>query len=114
MAEQVQSPKIRRPLPNVLPIDQVFALLDTQVTPATALSLRDQAILELFYATGIRVSELVALDRQDVDLQGGTLRVQGKGRRERQVFFGKTADTGVAGLSRSASVSPAGNPRRSL
>ena len=91
VAEQVQSPKIRRPLPNVLPIDQVFALLDTAVTPATTLSLRDQALLELLYASGIRVSELVALDLQDVDLQSGTLRVQGKGRRERQVFFGKTA-----------------------
>ena len=84
VAEQVQSPKIRRPLPNVLPIDQVFALLDTQVAPATALSLRDQALLELLYATGIRVSELVALDLQNVDLHSGTLRVQGKGRRERR------------------------------
>ena len=89
VAKHVQSPKIRRPLPNVLPIDQVFALLDTQVTPATSLSLRDQALLELLYATGIRVSELVALDMQDVDLHSGTLRVQGKGRRERQVFFGE-------------------------
>src|SRR5256885_1660295 len=91
VAAQVQSPKIRRPLPNVLPIDHVFGLLDTQVTPATVLSLRDQALLELLYATGIRVSELVALDMQDIDLHSGTLRVQGKGRRERQVFFGKTA-----------------------
>jgi integrase/recombinase XerC len=91
VAEQVQSPKIRRPLPNVLPIDQMFALLDTPMTPSTALSLRDQALLELLYASGIRVSELVALDMQDVDLHSGTLRVQGKGRRERQVFFGKTA-----------------------
>jgi integrase/recombinase XerC len=91
VAEQVQSPKIRRPLPNVLPIDQMFALLDTPMTPSTALSLRDQALLELLYASGIRVGELVALDMQDVDLHSGTLRVQGKGRRERQVFFGKTA-----------------------
>jgi integrase/recombinase XerC len=91
VAKHVQSPKVRRPLPNVLPIDQVFALLDTCVTPPTLLSLRDQAILELLYATGIRVSELVTLDMQDVDLHTGTLRVQGKGRRERQAFFGKTA-----------------------
>ena len=88
VAEQVQSPKIRRPLPNVLPIDHVFALLDTMVAPSTSLSLRDQAILELLYSSGIRVSELVALDMQDIDLHSGTLRVQGKGRRERQVFFG--------------------------
>jgi len=91
VAQHVQAPKIRRPLPNVLPIDQVFALLDTPVTPATPLSLRDQAILELLYATGIRVSELVTLDVQDIDLHSGTMRVQGKGRRERQVFFGNTA-----------------------
>jgi integrase/recombinase XerC len=91
VAKHVQAPKIRRPLPNVLPIDQVFALLDTAVTPPTPLTLRDQAILELLYAAGIRVSELVALDMQDIDLQAGTMRVQGKGRRERQVFFGKTA-----------------------
>lgn len=91
VARHVQAPKIRRPLPNVLPVDQVFALLDTTVTPPTPLALRDQAILELLYAAGIRVSELVALDMQDMDLHAGTLRVQGKGRRERQVFFGKTA-----------------------
>ncbi len=54
VAKHVQSPKIRRPLPNVLPIDQVFALLDTAVTPPTPLTLRDQAILELLYAAGIR------------------------------------------------------------
>src|SRR5262244_574538 len=88
VAKHVQSPKMRRPVPNVLPIDHVFALLDTTVTPPTPLSLRDQAILELLYSSGIRVSELVALDMQDVDLPAGTLRVQGKGRRERQVFFG--------------------------
>src|SRR5262249_9781886 len=69
----------------------VFALLDTAVTPPTPLALRDQAILELLYAAGIRVSELVALDIQDIDVSSGTLRVQGKARRERQVFFGRTA-----------------------
>jgi integrase/recombinase XerC len=45
----------------------------------------------LFYATGIRVSELVGLNRHDVDFPSGTLRVRGKGKRERQVFFGNTA-----------------------
>ncbi len=88
-ARQVHTPKVRRPLPDVLPIDQVFTLLDAEATEP--LEIRDQAILELFYASGIRVSELVALDLRDVDLQGGTLRVFGKGKRERQVFFGPTA-----------------------
>ncbi|HEY7490951.1 MAG TPA: tyrosine recombinase XerC [Candidatus Tectomicrobia bacterium] len=90
-ARQVQMPKTRRPLPKVLPIDQVFTLLDTPQLPPAPRQVRDQAILELLYATGIRVSELVGLNRNDADLTAGTLRVQGKGKRERQVFFGKTA-----------------------
>ena len=88
-ARQVRTPKTRRPLPEVLPIDHVFALLDAEA--AEPLQVRDHAILELFYATGIRVSELVAMDLRDIDLQGGVLRVMGKGKRERQVFFGRTA-----------------------
>jgi len=89
VARQIRTPKERRPLPDVPPIDQVFALLNTDATKP--LEVRDRAILELFYASGIRVSELVALDLRDVDLSGGTLRVMGKGQRERQVFFGHTA-----------------------
>lgn len=96
VAHAVCTPKAQRPLPNVLPIDHVFALLDTPQEPgpeATApwLRQRDQAILELFYASGIRVSELAALDVQSIDLAAGAMRVLGKGNRERQVFFGKTA-----------------------
>ncbi len=90
-AQRVATPKTQRPLPNVLPIDQVYTLLDTPVPAADLLQLRDQAILELFYASGIRVSELVALDILDLDFHAETLRVQGKGKRERQVFFGQTA-----------------------
>jgi integrase/recombinase XerC len=90
-ARRVQMPKTRRPLPNVLPIDHVFTLLDTPESPSSSQYLRDQAILELFYATGIRVSELVGLNTTDVDVSAGTLRVRGKGKRERQVFFGDTA-----------------------
>ncbi len=89
VARQVRTPKERRPLPDVLPIDHVFALLNAEATEP--LEVRNRAILELFYASGIRVSELVALDLRDVDLPGGTLRVMGKGKRERQVFFGRTA-----------------------
>jgi integrase/recombinase XerC len=90
-AHRVQTPKIRRPLPHVLPIDHVFTLLDTPEESPSSQHLRDHAILELFYATGIRVSELVGLNRHDVDVLSGTLRVRGKGKRERQVFFGHTA-----------------------
>lgn len=95
-ARAVRTPKAQRPLPNTLPIDHVFALLDTPQEPnpeAAALWMqqRDQAILELFYASGVRVSELAALDVQSIDLAAGAMRVLGKGNRERQVFFGKTA-----------------------
>ena len=96
VARDVRTPKAQRPLPNVLPIDHVFALLDTPQAPAPGagaswLRQRDQAILELFYASGVRVSELAALDVQSIDLAAGAMRVLGKGNRERQVFFGKTA-----------------------
>ena len=96
VARLVRTPKAPRPLPNVLPIDHVFALLDTPQEPnpeaaGSWLRQRDQAILELFYASGVRVSELAALDVQSIDLAAGTMRVLGKGNRERQVFFGKTA-----------------------
>jgi integrase/recombinase XerC len=90
-ARALQNPKSRRPLPVVPSIDQLFAVLDTPETPPGPHQARDQAILELLYATGIRVSELVALDLPDVDLHSATLRIQGKGKRERQAFFGPTA-----------------------
>ena len=95
-ARAVRIPKAPRPLPNTLPIDHVFALLDTPQDPKTEMAVpwmrqRDQAILELFYASGVRVSELAALDVQSIDLGTGAMRVLGKGNRERQVFFGKTA-----------------------
>ena len=91
VAKRVTMPKERRPLPNLLPIDQVYTLLDTPSLLTSACQQRDQAILEVFYASGIRVSELVALDVSDADTAAGTLKVMGKGRRERQVFFGPTA-----------------------
>ena len=99
-ARAVRTPKAPRPLPNTLPIDHVFALLDTpqEPNPEAAISWmrqRDQAILELFYASGVRVSELAALDVQSIDLPAGAMRVLGKGNRERQVFFGKTAAQAV-------------------
>jgi integrase/recombinase XerC len=95
-AQHVLTPKMWPPLPNVLPIDQVFTLLDAPLESANPLRLRDQAMFELLYAAGLRVSELILLNLQDVDVDSKTLRVQGKGKRERQVFFGPTAAQALA------------------
>jgi integrase/recombinase XerC len=86
----VASPKQEKLLPEHLSSDAVVELLEMP-GGGTALGLRDRAILELFYASGIRVSELVGLDRDDLDLDGGFVRVVGKGRKERIVPFGRKA-----------------------
>lgn len=86
----VHSPKQDKPLPTFLTVDQTFQLLGNLQT-RTALDVRDRAILEVFYSTGIRVSELVGLNWGDVDFSLGILRVVGKGSKERIVPIGETA-----------------------
>jgi len=83
-------PKIGRPLPHVPSRPQVEAVLN-KPDPSTPLGLRDQAMLELLYATGLRVSELVKLEVKQVNLEAGFLRVRGKGGRERVVPLGVKA-----------------------
>jgi integrase/recombinase XerC len=89
-AASVPTPKVPKRLPRELTIDEVFALLDRIEGPDAA-STRDRAILEFLYATGLRVSELVALDLDDVDLGAGVVRVLGKGGKERMVPVGSQA-----------------------
>lgn len=93
------APRAGRALPSALRADQVAALLDAPVTadaaPDRALALRDQALLEVLYATGIRVAELTGLDLDDVDRHRRVLRVLGKGSKERAVPFGLPADAAV-------------------
>jgi integrase/recombinase XerD len=79
-----------RKLPHVLGADDIGKLL-SQPDPATALGLRDRAMLELLYASGLRVSELVSLQAHQVNLDGNYLIVKGKGAKERQVPFGRRA-----------------------
>lgn len=83
----------KRPLrvPHTLTQEQVEALL--QAPNDSPLGLRDRAMLELMYASGLRVSELVALQVHHVDLTTGVLRTEGKGRKERLVPFGEEAQT---------------------
>lgn len=88
------APKKGRPLPTVASRDAMSRLLDAHRAAAEAgepLALRDHAILELLYGSGIRVSELCGLDIDDLDLDRGTARVLGKGSKERVVPYGTPA-----------------------
>ncbi|WP_053175809.1 tyrosine-type recombinase/integrase, partial [Nonomuraea sp. SBT364] len=82
--------KAPRPLPAVLDQEQARRVLDV-ASEGEPKELRDQALLELLYATGIRVSELCGLDVDDVDRERRVVRVLGKGRKERSVPFGGPA-----------------------
>src|SRR5204863_3330014 len=75
---------------NHLAVDEMAKLLETPDTSGP-LGRRDKAILELFYASGLRLSELVGLDVDDVNLSARDVRVLGKGRKERIVPFNQTA-----------------------
>lgn len=93
VAARLASPKRTHRLPAVLTADQAAAVLDAAAETADSpLGLRDLAILETLYATGIRVGELVGLDVDDIDMTRRTVRVLGKGGRERTVPFGVPAE----------------------
>jgi DNA repair protein RecN (Recombination protein N) len=83
-------PRASRQLPDTLALDEVAALLEAP-DPADPAGVRDRALLELLYASGLRVSEAVGLDRQDLSTDGGFVRVVGKGDRERLVPVGEVA-----------------------
>jgi integrase/recombinase XerC len=86
----IHSPKQEKPLPAFLSVDDVFQLLGA-VKIKNGLDVRDRAILEVFYSTGIRVSELVGLNWADIDFQVEIVRVVGKGSKERIVPIGEIA-----------------------
>ena len=88
------APKREQKVPAHLSVDEMSQLLDAP-DASTPLGRRDRAILELFYASGIRLSELVALDLGDVDLAGRMVRVMGKGRKERIVPFNQKASAAL-------------------
>jgi integrase/recombinase XerD len=86
----LESPKIRRSLPGYLRLEEVERLLN-QPDGKTAMGLRDRAMLEVFYSTGLRVSELVSLRIGDLDSKVGCVRCIGKGDKERIVPVGRKA-----------------------
>ena len=89
-AALVGTPRREQRIPAHLAVDEMSTLLDAPDT-SSPLGRRDQAILELFYASGLRLSELVGLNLDDVNLSGRVVRVLGKGRKERIVPFNTTA-----------------------
>ncbi len=93
-AKTVPTPKVPKRLPRDLTVDEVFALLDG-IEASDDAGIRDRAILEFLYATGLRVGELVSLDFEDLDLPGDTVRVLGKGNKERIVPFGGKAKSAL-------------------
>ncbi len=86
----IQSPKLGRPLPKTLSETHVEALLEAP-DMETAIGLRDRAMLELLYACGLRVSELVGLSLSQMSLNNGVVRIMGKGSKERLVPMGEEA-----------------------
>lgn len=105
-AKLVQGPRLPVRMAPHLSVDEVFQFLEAPPRSATEhgskvpkeaqiLRVRDLAILESFYAAGLRIGELVGLNRPDVDLQQGFARVRGKGRKERIVPIGQKARTAI-------------------
>lgn len=87
----IQNPKLPKSLPKALSEEQVDALLEAPEVDADPVQMRDKAMLELLYASGLRVSELTGLHLNQISLQQGVIRVTGKGNKERLVPMGEDA-----------------------
>jgi integrase/recombinase XerC len=92
----VRGPKVRRKLPQVLDVDETGALIEADRDGK--LAVRDRAMLELFYSSGLRLSELIGLRWVDLDLDGGEVRVLGKGNKTRIVPVGRHAIAALRAL----------------
>jgi integrase/recombinase XerC len=102
-AKSVSTPKVEKILPTTLTVDEAFRLMESPQTisersseGSKAKALRDRAILELLYSSGLRVSELVGLNSNQLDLDLGIVKVMGKGRKERIVPVGAKASEALA------------------
>lgn len=90
---KVVRPRLEKKLPVFLSVDEIFYLLDkiNDAELPSARPLRDKAVLELLYATGIRCAELVSINIGDLDVENKVVRIQGKGRKERLALFNDKA-----------------------
>ena len=89
-SDSILTPKQEKTIPAYLPVDQMFRLLDS-IRTDNILDVRNRSIFEILYSCGIRVSELVGMNNIDVDSKGETIRVLGKGSKERIVPIGQKA-----------------------
>ena len=87
----IRPPKSPKTLPKALPVDAASALLDTPIDPEDDLALRDKAMFELLYSSGLRLSELTGLNLTDLDLAEGLLTAHGKGNKTRILPIGRQA-----------------------
>jgi integrase/recombinase XerC len=100
----VRGPKVHRKLPQVLDVDEATSLVEA--VGDSALTLRDRAMLELFYSSGLRLSELTGLRWINLDLQAGEVRVLGKGNKTRIVPVGRHAITALRALGEDEGMVP--------
>jgi integrase/recombinase XerC len=103
-AADVPSPKMPKRLPKTLDVDQIARLLE--IDGDGPLALRDRAIMELFYSSGLRLAELVGVKVTDLDLAEGTVRVVGKGNKTRILPVGKKAREAIGAWLRARSEMP--------
>ncbi len=94
--DDIDAPKLDKTIPSPLSREEVDRLF-AQPDAATFLGFRDRSIMELFYSSGLRISELVGLDRADFDAANFTLRVKGKGKKERVIPITKNAAAWITG-----------------
>jgi integrase/recombinase XerC len=90
-AKSVSTPKREKPLPSTLTVDEAFRLVESPIEAGKGQQARDRAILELLYSSGIRVSEMVGLNLNQLDMELGIVKVMGKRRKERIVPVGSKA-----------------------
>lgn len=89
-ADSVFTPKLDKTLPEFLDEEKILSLI-TSPELDNILGVRDRALLEVLYSTGIRVSELVGMNQEDIDLISGSVKVRGKGKKERMALLGSEA-----------------------
>src|SRR5699024_1492681 len=96
-AAKLSSPKVPKQLPKVLDATEASAAMENAKSIDELHMIRDKAMLEILYATGVRVSDLTGIDLHDIDTSRQTIRVLGKGNKERIVPFGEAASDALSG-----------------